>query len=67
MFMLICFRTDYCHYMLCPIKRIENEREAQLLLKGAYNFYNRPQKFIPLHSRVLVSVLLPDLLTYTNQ
>lgn len=42
--------------IFCLIKRIENEREAQLVLKGAYNFYNRPQKFVPLHSRVLVSV-----------
>lgn len=38
---------------------MESEREYKLILKGGYNSYNRPRKFIPLHSTVLVSGVWP--------
>lgn len=47
--MVICKRFSH-------IKRIENEREVRLVIKGLYTSYNRPQKFKTFHSRALVSV-----------
>lgn len=37
---------------------MEIEREAQLVLKGVYTNYNRPKKWIPLHSVALVYVFI---------